>query len=277
MASLPSQGDLYFLGGVMYGTASHGGNRMTNTVAFGPGGYRCIPAVFQYSAGVAAEPGFELERARLRRPLPMSEAFAAVEAHLKSLGRPTTAFAQCELRSPDAVTDQGFIDFNKHYVQTLERWGLYKDGVNPVARTNVCPMYHKPAQPSMYAFTYTVPVSESHAPTFMLAGGGDARPGSEPYKDRIVRLNDTSPEGLHEKVVFVIEEMESRLKALGFGWEQAVSTQVYTVQNIGHLVGEELARRGAIQGGMVWYYVRPPVIGLDYEMDVRGTARELII
>lgn len=250
---------------------------MIKIVVFGPGGYRYIPSVFQYSAGVAAEPGFELERARFRRPLPMAEAFAAVEAHLKSIGRPTTAFAQCELRSPDAFTDQGFIDFNKHYVQTLERWGLYKDGVNPVARTNVCPMYQKPAEPSMHAFTYTVPAPASQAPTFMLAGGGDARSGPEPYKDRIVRLNDTSPEGLREKVVFVIEEMESRLKALGFGWEHTISTQVYTVQNIGHLVGEELARRGAIQGGMVWYYVRPPVIGLDYEMDVRGTARELIL
>jgi hypothetical protein len=77
MASLPSQGDLYFLGGVMYGTASHGGNRMTNTVAFGPGGYRYIPAVFQYSAGVAAEDGFELVRVRFRKPLPMADAFQA--------------------------------------------------------------------------------------------------------------------------------------------------------------------------------------------------------
>jgi hypothetical protein len=56
-----------------------------------------------------------------------------------------------------------------------------------------------------------------------------------------------------------------------------VSTQAYTVQNIGHLVGEELAKRGAIASGLVWTYARPPVIGLDYEMDVRGTARELIM
>ena len=67
-------------------------------------------------------------------------------------------------------------------------------------------------------------------------------PDREPYKDRIVRFGDTSPEGLREKVVFVIDEMERRLKALGFGWQDAVSTQAYTVQNIGHLVGEELAQ-----------------------------------
>ena len=71
-------------------------------------------------------------------------------------------------------------------------------------------------------------------------------PAPEPYKDRIVRYNDTSPEGLREKVLFVIDEMEQRLKALGFGWSDVVSTQAYTVQDIGHLVGELLAARGAI-------------------------------
>lgn len=249
---------------------------MSGTAVFAAGGYRYIPAVFQYSAGVAAEDGFELERVRFLAPVPLAEAFARVEAHLRAIGRPFTAFAHCELRSPAPFNDQGFIDFNKHYVQTLERWGIYKDGVNPVARTNVCPMYAEPATPSMHAFTYTVPATGAHR-TFMLSGGGDARAGSEPYKDRIVRYGDTSPEGLREKVRFVVAEMESRLKALGFGWPDAVSTQAYTVQNIGHLVGEELAKRGAMTGGLVWTYARPPVIGLDYEMDVRGVARELIM
>lgn len=206
-----------------------------------------------------------------------SPRLARIEAHLKAIGRPFTAFAHCELRSPGQFTDQGFIDFNKQYVTTLERWGIYKDGVNPVARTNVCPMYHGPATPSMLAFTYTMPVTKKVRRTFMLSGGGDVRPGSELYKDRIVRYGDTSPEALREKVVFVIEEMERRLETLGFSWADAVSTQAYTVQNVGHLVGEELAKRGAINAGLVWNYARPPVIGLEYEMDVRGTARELIL
>ena len=37
-------------------------------VLFKEGGYRYIKAVFQYSSGVAAEPAFEIERARLARP-----------------------------------------------------------------------------------------------------------------------------------------------------------------------------------------------------------------
>ncbi len=252
---------------------------MSEVIVFAPGNYRYVKAVFQYSSGVAAEPGYEIERARFMKPVPIPEAYAAVEAHLKALGRPTTAFCQCELRSPEPFTAQGFFDFNKVYVQTLDRWGIYKDGdplMNPVARTNVCPMYDKPATPSMYAFSYTVP-TKSKRPTFILAGGGDARGGSGSYAERIVRFRDTSPEGLREKVEFVIAEMEGRLKALGFGWKDAVTTEIYTVQNVGHLVGELLAARGAASGGIVWNYTRPPVVDLEYEMDVRGAAREIIL
>src|SRR5687767_1754797 len=137
---------------------------MAEVPVFEAGGYRYIKGVFQYSGGVAAEPGYEIERARFAKPLRLVEAYAAVEAHLSALGRPGTAFAACELRSPEPFTDQGFYDFNKVYVKTLERWGIYKDGaepVNPVARTNVCPMYDKPDEPVMYAFSYTVPAYRS--------------------------------------------------------------------------------------------------------------------
>ena len=109
------------------------------------------------------------------RAVPLAQAFAAIESHLAAIGRPTTAFAQCELRSPAPFDDQGFVDFNRRYVATLERWGLFRDDVNPVARTNVCPMYDEPREPSMLAFAYTVPSDRTRRPTFMLSGGGDAR------------------------------------------------------------------------------------------------------
>jgi hypothetical protein len=254
---------------------------MSGLPVFEAGGYRYIKAVFQYSGGVAAQPGFEIERARFAKPLPLRDAYAAVEAYLKGIGRPTAAFAACELRSKEPLTDQGFDDFNRVYVKTLERWGIYEGGaepVNPVARTNVCPMYHRPTEPVMHAFSYTVPVRGGVARgSFITSGGGEARPGSGTYRERLVRADDTSPEGLREKVAFVVAEMERRLGLLGFSWRDAVTTQAYTVQNIGHLVGELLAARGACAGGLEWHYARPPIIGLEYEMDVRGAARELLI
>lgn len=253
---------------------------MSDVPVFTPGGYRYIKAVFQYSGGIAAEPGYEVVRARFAQALPMNAAYAAVAAHLAAVARPTTAFAACELRSPAPFTDQGFIDFNREYVKTLKRWGLYRDGaqpVNPVARTNVCPVYHKPAEPVMHAFSYTVPAAPGARKSFILAGGGDARGGSGSYAERIVRLGDTSPEALREKVEFVAAEMERRLGLLNLTWADATSTQLYTVQNIGHLIGEVLAARGAGEGGLAWHYCRPPVIGLEFEMDVRGPAREIVI
>ncbi len=257
-------------------------NRMSAVPVFAPGNYRYIKAVFQYSGGVAAEPGYEIERARFFTPLPLADAYAAVEAHLKHIGRPSTAFAACELRSPSQFTDQGFYDFNKAYVITLERWGIYQGGeqpVNPVARTNVCPVYGAPAETVMAAFSYTVPMQQGGGlrPTFILAGGGEARAQGGRYRERIVRLGDTSPEGLREKVLFVVAEMERRLALLGLTWADAISTQAYTVQNIGHLVGEVLAMRGACAAGLTWHYARPPVIDLEFEMDVRGAAREIVL
>src|SRR5262245_46561413 len=158
------------------------GDTMAEVPVFQAGGYRYIKAVFQYSSGVAAELGYEIERARFAKPLSLADAFDAVEVHLRAIGRPTSAFAACELRSPAPFTEQGFYEFNKAYVTTLERWGIYKGGdqpVNPVARTNVCPMYDKPAEPVMYAFSYTVSVKPSEKiasrGTFILAGGGEAR------------------------------------------------------------------------------------------------------
>jgi hypothetical protein len=125
---------------------------MANVVTFQPGGYRFIEHAFQYSGGVAAEPGFAIERVRLARMLPLAEGFDVVEAHLQRHGRPPSAFCACELRSPAQFTDAGFVAFNRHYVQRLESWGIFRDDINPVARSNVCPEIGPPATPSLYAF-----------------------------------------------------------------------------------------------------------------------------
>lgn len=250
---------------------------MSALPVFKEGGYRFIQAVFQYSGGVAAEPGFEIVRARLAQPVVLDQGFKAVEAHLKAVKRPLTAFCACELRSPAPFTEQGFIEFNRLYAGTLERWGIYKGGVNPVARTNVCPPHQPPAEPSLYAFSYTVPAAKGARGSFIVAGGGEAPDGKATYRDFTVRPGDTSLEGLREKVRYVVAEMERRLAALGFSWKDAVSTQAYTVYDIGALVEAEIVRRGAAAGGLEWHFARPPIVGLDYEMDVRGAARDIVL
>ena len=243
--------------------------------AFAPGGYRFLTHAFQYSGGVAAEAGFEIVPARFAKMLPLQAGFDAVEAHLKSLGRPFQAFCACELRSPAQFTDQGFIDFNRLYVQRLEKWGVFKDDVNPVARSNVCPEIAPPSEPSLYAFCYTV--AGTGPRSFVAAGSGEARGASGPYAERIVRFGDQSAAGMREKARLVVAVMGERMDPLGFGWSDVTATQMYTVFDIYPAMADEIVAKGAAAGGVTWHYCRPPVQGLDFEMDVRGVTREIVI
>lgn len=241
------------------------------------GGYRYIPAVFQYSGGVVALPGFRIERARFRAVRPLAEGFAAIEAHLARLGRPMTAFCACELRSPAPFSEDGFRAFNRAYVEPLRRWGIMRGEENPVARTNVCPELAPPAAPGFHAFSYTVPAGAEEAGGFVVAGSGEAPEGRGDYRDHAVRLGDRSPDGLREKARYVLAEMERRAAALGAGWADATGVHLYTVYDVHPFVAEELAARGTMAQGLSWHFVRPPVADLDYEMDLRGVSREHVL
>src|SRR5262247_2824417 len=93
------------------------------------GGYSFLKGISPYSAGAAAQAGFAIEHARLRVPLRLRAGFDAVDAHLKSLGRPRAALCAIELRSPKPFTFQGFSDFNAGYVDILKSWDLLQDGL----------------------------------------------------------------------------------------------------------------------------------------------------
>jgi hypothetical protein len=247
-----------------------------STVVFAAGGYRYIPAVFQYSGGVAAELGFEIVRVRFRRPVPLSDGFARIAQTIREADRPLTAFCACELRSPAPFTEDGFRAFNEIYAGTLREWGLYDGKANPVARSNVCPEIDPPGEPSFHAFSFTVAASGA-LPTFVVAGSGEAREGFSNYRDHTVRLGDTSPDAIREKAQYVLGEMERRLAALGFGWDNTTATQVYTVHDVYPFLADEIVRRGAAHAGITWQYCRPPVRDLEYEMDCRGVASERVV
>jgi hypothetical protein len=243
---------------------------------FPAGNYRFIPAVFQYSSGVAADPDFEIERVRFDRPVPLADGFALAADTILGAGRPLTAFCACELRSPAAFTEDGFRAFNEHYVKTLAQWGLFDGTINPVARSNVCPEIDPPAEPSFYAFCFSRP-SLAAKPSFVIAGGAESRSGTGSYPERTVRYRDVSPEGFAEKVRFTVGEMEARLAAFGFGWKDTTAAQIYTVHDFHPVIAEALVRRGAARSGLTWHYARPPVVDLEFEMDCRRIAREIMI
>lgn len=246
------------------------------TAMFAAGGYRYIPAVFQYSGGVAAEPGFEIVRIRFHRPVPLNDGFARIERTIRDAGRPLIAFCACELRSPAPFTEDGFRAFNEVYAGTLKRWGVMTGDANPVARSNVCPEIDPPAEPSFHAFCFTVPAQSAMA-TFVVAGSGEAVEGKGNYRDHTVRRGETSPDAILEKARYVLGEMERRLAALGFAWQDTTATQVYTVHDLHSFLADEIVRRGAGRAGLTWHYDRPPVRELEYEMDCRAVAVERIV
>jgi hypothetical protein len=243
---------------------------------FPAGNYRFIPAVFQYSSGAAADPGFEIERVRFDHLKPLAEGFAAAASYIQAAGRPLTAFCACELRSPAAFTEDGFRAFNEHYVKTLAAWKIYDGTTNPVARSNVCPEIDPPAAPSFYAFSFTRPRVDA-GPSFVIAGGAEARGGPGSYSQRIVRYRDLSPAGIKDKVCFTVGTMEERLADFGFAWKDTTAVQAYTVQDFHPVLADELVRRGAARSGLTWHFARPPVIDLEFEMDCRRVLRETVI
>jgi hypothetical protein len=249
---------------------------MSASADFAPGDYRFIPAVFQYSGGVAANEGYAIERVRFREPVPLTEGFARIERIIGEAGRPLTAFCACELRSPAPFTEDGFRAFNQIYVVTLRRWGLFDGTTNPVARSNVCPEIAPPPEPSFHAFSFTV---KAPGPTssFVIAGSGEAREGGASYRERTVRRGEQTPDAMREKARYVLGEMERRLGILGFAWTDTTATQVYTVYDLHPFLADEIVRRGAARAGLTWHFCRPPVQDLDYEMDCRGVSSEKVI
>ncbi|NEW94590.1 hypothetical protein [Rhodopseudomonas sp. BR0M22] len=249
---------------------------MIETVEAPNSGYRYMPGVFQYSCGIAALPGFAIERVRFADPVPLKQGFARIAEILKAAGRPLTAFGACELRSPAPFTEDGFKAFNEIYIETLIDWGIMKDRVNPIARSNVCPKIDPPAEPSFHAFSYTVP-AENAPPSFVVAGSGESVEGKANYRDHIVALGDTSPAGLRAKAQYVLGEMERRMSAFGGTWRDTTGVQLYTVHDVYPILESELGKRGVFRHGLTWHFNRPPVEGLDYEMDCRCVHRERVV
>ncbi len=249
---------------------------MAGAIDFPGGGYRFLPSVFQFSGGVTALSGHAMERVQFRSPVPLKQGFERIERLITEAGRPLTSFCACELRSPAPFTEQGFRAFNEVYVVTLQKWGLFDGKVNPVARSNVCPQIDAPPEPSFHAFSFTVRTTHA-APSFVIAGSAEAREGGASYSERTVRYGETSAEAMREKARYVLGELERRLAVFGLGWADSTATQVYTVHDLYPFLADEIVRRGAARAGLTWHYARPPVQGLEYEMDCRAVGRETVV
>jgi hypothetical protein len=240
------------------------------------GHYQFLPGIAPYSCGVVASPGFEIAHVTLHTPVPYARGFQLIEQHLAAEGHDRTALCAIELRSPRPFTFEGFASFNGEYARILESWGVFVDGVNPVARTNVCPEVRPPSEPILYGFSYTRTFPATHRPSFIVAGAGEL-PEGVLAPQSIVRAGETNAAAIAAKAAFVLDLMETRLHGLGGDWSMVTAVDVYTVHPIWHLLPDLLANRlgRAATHGLRWFYSRPPIEGIEFEMDLRGVASEL--
>jgi hypothetical protein len=241
------------------------------------GDYRYMPGISAFSCGTVARPGHEIVHVTLGAPAPWRDGFARIERHLREVKRSKTALCGIELRSPAPFTFDGFATFNEGYRKLLAEWDILVGDDNPNPRTNVAPVAAAPSEPSLYAFSYTQP-GATPEPSFIVAGAGELKDRAQ-GPEGIVRHGDTSPDGMREKARFVMAIMQDRLRTLGGDWPRVTAIDIYTAEPIHHLVLDEVLKPAGAAAihGVHWYPSRPPIRGLDYEMDMRGVARELVL
>jgi hypothetical protein len=235
------------------------------------GDYLFLPGISPYSCGVVSAPGFEIAHVTFRRPVAYRQMFDLIEQHLEAHGRPKAALCGIELRSPRPFSFEGFAAFNAGYSKTLDDWGLFVDGINPVARTNVAPAVDPPSEPGLFGFSYTRPCDLSLSPTFVVSGAGEL-PEGVLAREAIIRVGDTSSEAMIEKASFVMDLMESRLYGLGGDWSGVTDVDTYTVHPLERILPDVILMRIRSAGvlGVRWFFSRPPIEGIEFEMDLRG-------
>jgi hypothetical protein len=240
--------------------------------------YHFLTGIDPYSSGVIADPGYEIIHATLTQPVPWRDGFRRVEAYLQTQGLPRTVLCAIQLRCPAPFTMDGFIAFNRGYCEVLQEWGLYHNEMNPLARTNVAPSANPPGESMLYAFSYIQPCEASNRPTFIIAGAGELREGIL-TPDGIVRRGETDATAMREKAAYVMDIMAERLSGLGGSWDLVNRVDIYTVHPTDEIIRDiVLPKLGTAQvHGVHWYPARPPIVDIEFEMDMRGVRQELYV
>jgi len=241
------------------------------------GNYRFLTGIRAFSSGAVAMPGHEIVHVTLAAPVPWRAGFARIDGYLREQGRGRTALCGIELRSPKPFTFNRFDEFNEGYRALLAEWGIIVGDDNPIPRTNVAPVTGAPSESSLYGFAYTMPGS-TPSPTFIVAGSGELRDRAQ-GPDGIVRRGDTSSKAMAEKARFVMGIMQDRLRGLGGDWSRVSAIEVYTAMPVDSAMLDEILRPAgpAAIHGLRFFPSRPPIQGLEVEVDMRGVAREVVL
>ena len=96
---------------------------------------------------------------------------------------------------------------------------------------------------------------------------------------QIVARGDTSADGLRQKLECILHVLGGHLSEMKLKWEMATAVNLYTVFDIHPPLSSTVlpVLGAASHAGLTWHYARPPVNGLDVEIDARAVRSELIL
>ena len=110
----------------------------------------------------------------------------------------------------------------------------------------------------------------------MVSGAGELPEGVLAH-EAIIRVGDTSSEAMIQKASFVLDLMETRLHGLGADWSGVTAVNIYTVHALEKILPDVILKRIGSAGalGVRWFFSRPPIVGIEFEMDLRGDRNEV--
>ena len=185
------------------------------------GGYAYLPGGDFASGGVVAVAEMSMRHVILTELVSLSTGLGLVRRELDRAERPLVALCGLELRLPKSLTMPQFEEFNGWYLERLGEWGLLRDGVPPLARTNVAPSVAPPETTSLIGFSYTVAAATGE-PDPVISGAADLDANGVP-----VRAGESTVDAMAAKASYVVDEVNARMKALGAGWSRGVRTHLY--------------------------------------------------
>ncbi len=250
---------------------------MTKFLTSNPqGGYSFLPAIEPYSAGVIAEPGYEIAFVTLQSTLPWRDGLIAAKSWLEARGLPVKSLCAVALRCAEPHSFNGFATFNQEYRCLLEDWEIIVNGANPVARTNVSPVVNPPAETHLYGFAFCQP-SVLRERTYIVAGGGEL-PHRDLSREHIVRVGETTQDAMQEKAKCVTDIMRLRLERMNADESLLSAINVYTSHPVRSILEDTIIQQlpAAAHIGIRWNLTRPPVKEIEFEMDLRGVRQELV-
>lgn len=240
------------------------------------GNFQFLRGGAAYSGAVIADEGYAIQYVTLLKPLPVTHGFDFMANFLQKQGRPPQAACAIQLRSPRPLTMQEFGAFNAEtYRPALEEHDLLVDGVSPMTRSNLAVQVNPPAQALLYAFGFTLPTNDESAPRdFVLSGAGDLDANG-----KVIREGETSDDAMRDKAKFVMDDLSARLEKLSVTWDDCTAFNVYCAYNLFPFLRETMLEPigRAQMEGVHWYFMRPPITGLEFEADARRTLNEVYI